>query len=48
MNERNIAGKPLFECDESLPVGNEVFHTWYTVTLKGFRKKLQVAWTYFK
>ncbi|KAL9851832.1 pericentriolar material 1 protein isoform 7-T10 [Geothlypis trichas] len=23
MNERNTAGKPLFECDESLPVGNE-------------------------
>ncbi|KAL9851829.1 pericentriolar material 1 protein isoform 4-T7 [Geothlypis trichas] len=46
MNERNTAGKPLFECDESLPVGNELWsemrrHELLREELRQRRKQLE-------
>ncbi|XP_037991344.1 pericentriolar material 1 protein isoform X15 [Motacilla alba alba] len=46
MNECNTAGKPLFECDESLPVGNELWsemrrHEILREELRQRRKQLE-------
>ncbi|XP_056345407.1 pericentriolar material 1 protein isoform X10 [Oenanthe melanoleuca] len=46
MNERNTAGKPLFECGESVPVGNELWsemrrHEILREELRQRRKQLE-------
>ncbi|NWX64318.1 PCM1 protein, partial [Promerops cafer] len=46
LNERNTAGKPLFECDESVPVGNELWsemrrHEILREELRQRRKQLE-------
>ncbi|NWW10432.1 PCM1 protein, partial [Oreocharis arfaki] len=46
MNECNTAGKPLFECDESIPVGNELWsemrrHEILREELRQRRKQLE-------